>query len=451
MLRLHRMNGQLQRNPSAAASATSSSIPRLTTFGALPKVTAEKTACRSLARQCHMPAASAISFGGVLVTTRGVKGRNSAFRGTPFPSFFPPPRAQPTDEQQLEAIEKKAIEDMRKKSFASLDVEDLYSTNLGDCPHGNVIGIMRPNEFGILTASPGETLNDIIPRLNQVTGLPVLGADGRVTGVISRTDIIKIRKGKVQGTMEDLVSKHMTTPAIVVPRTATVQDTADLMLAKKIRRLPVVDENGFPVGIVSRSDIFKPLFAEAYSLFMEKEVAALSEGASSSSSPVAQAEGGKVKTKKVKKPVEWKIKYLYDGDCPMCASLMNVLKRQDNNRNLIKFVNIADVDYKPKNHMGVTYDEAMETIHAIQPDGTVIRGTQALEQLFDAVGLGWATKIMELPIINKLVDILYNFLSANRLSMGGALDGIIAAKRMDMAKAGVHTCADVDEECAAEW
>jgi hypothetical protein len=49
------------------------------------------------------------------------------------------------------------------------------------------------------------------------------------------------------------------------------------------------------------------------------------------------------------------------------------------------------------------------------------------------------------------VDLLYQFLSANRLSLGGALDGIIAAKRMDMSKSGVQTCADVDEQCTAEW
>ena len=48
-----------------------------------------------------------------------------------------------------------------------------------------------------------------------------------------------------------------------------------------------------------------------------------------------------------------------------------VLKRQDNNRNLVKFVNIADPEYKPKSHMGITYAEAMETIHAILPDGQV--------------------------------------------------------------------------------
>ena len=48
------------------------------------------------------------------------------------------------------------------------------------------------------------------------------------------------------------------------------------------------------------------------------------------------------------------IKYLYDGECPMCMSLKTVLKRQDNERGIIKFVNLADASYKPKNNMGIT-------------------------------------------------------------------------------------------------
>jgi hypothetical protein len=49
------------------------------------------------------------------------------------------------------------------------------------------------------------------------------------------------------------------------------------------------------------------------------------------------------------------------------------------------------------------------------------------------------------------VDLLYNFLSANRLSLGGAFDVLIAAKRVEMSKQGVQTCGDVDEECSVEW
>jgi len=35
--------------------------------------------------------------------------------------------------------------------------------------------------------------------------------------------------------------------------------------------------------------------------------------------------------------------------------------------------------------------------------------------MFNEVGLGWITKLTELPFFGALVDILYNFLSANRL------------------------------------
>ena len=37
----------------------------------------------------------------------------------------------------------------------------------------------------------------------------------------------------------------------------------------------------------------------------------------------------------------------------------------------MSFVNIADTDYDPKYHMGVTYEDAMDTIHAISNTGEV--------------------------------------------------------------------------------
>jgi hypothetical protein len=44
---------------------------------------------------------------------------------------------------------------------------------------------------------------------------------------------------------------------------------------------------------------------------------------------------------------------------------------QDNGKGRIKFVNIAADDYNPSKNMGIEYEEAMETIHAILPDGSV--------------------------------------------------------------------------------
>ena len=51
----------------------------------------------------------------------------------------------------------------------------------------------------------------------------------------------------------------------------------------------------------------------------------------------------------------------------------------------------------------------------------------------------------------RIVDIVYEFLSSNRLNMGfmgGFLDAVIASKRMQMSQKGIETCGDVDEECS---
>jgi hypothetical protein len=59
-------------------------------------------------------------------------------------------------------------------------------TSCAQCPHGNVIGIMRDLAQGVLSCTPEETLKQTIPKLNKVTGMPVLNAEGKVVGVISR-------------------------------------------------------------------------------------------------------------------------------------------------------------------------------------------------------------------------------------------------------------------------
>jgi len=93
----------------------------------------------------------------------------------------------------------------------------------------------------------------------------------------------------------------------------------------------------------------------------------------------------------------------------------------------------------------------MTTIHSIRPDGSVQQGTEALRALFSQVGLGWVVTVMQSAVIAKLVDIVYDFLSANRIQIGGAMDALVAAKRVSMANAGVEVCGDVDGGCEVEW
>lgn len=48
------------------------------------------------------------------------------------------------------------------------------------------MGVMRANTEGVLTCLPEDKLQDIIPKLNKVTGMPVISPDSKVIGVISR-------------------------------------------------------------------------------------------------------------------------------------------------------------------------------------------------------------------------------------------------------------------------
>ncbi len=81
---------------------------------------------------------------------------------------------------------------------------------------------------------------------HDVSGLPV--CDGaRVVGVISEADLI----GKSGAT----VGEVMTSPAVTVTESTSLEDVAHQLTHQRIRRVPVVDANGSLIGIVSRHDV----------------------------------------------------------------------------------------------------------------------------------------------------------------------------------------------------
>ncbi|MEU3744145.1 MULTISPECIES: CBS domain-containing protein [Streptomyces] len=91
-----------------------------------------------------------------------------------------------------------------------------------------------------------------------VSAVPVLSAEGRVVGVVSEADVL----GKVPGEARDAAASVtagslMSAPPVTVPRGATIAGAARLMAQGRLKRLPVVDADGRPVGVVSRGDLLK--------------------------------------------------------------------------------------------------------------------------------------------------------------------------------------------------
>ncbi|WP_328437216.1 CBS domain-containing protein [Streptomyces sp. NBC_00444] len=120
----------------------------------------------------------------------------------------------------------------------------------------------------------GATFKDIVKAMQRrkVSALPVLDGENRVVGVVSEGDLLPkeaFRDGDPDRytqlrRLSDLVKagavtaeELMTAPVITVGAGATLAQAAHLMARRKVKRLPVVDDQGVLQGIVSRADLLK--------------------------------------------------------------------------------------------------------------------------------------------------------------------------------------------------
>ena len=116
------------------------------------------------------------------------------------------------------------------------------------------------------------TYKDMATRLREfrVSAFPVLDNDNKVVGVVSEADLLAkealeysthgVAGGILHGrerakaaavTAADLMTK----PAVTIGPHESVSHAARLMYSRKVKRLPVVDDRGRLVGIVSRADV----------------------------------------------------------------------------------------------------------------------------------------------------------------------------------------------------
>ncbi|MFK0156109.1 CBS domain-containing protein [Streptomyces sp. NPDC090493] len=106
----------------------------------------------------------------------------------------------------------------------------------------------------------------------QVSALPVLEGDGRVTGVVSEADLLPKEAFRYSDPgrsveprrLPDLAKagavsaeELMSTPAVTVHADATLAKAARIMALRHVERLPVVNAEGMLEGVVSRGDLLK--------------------------------------------------------------------------------------------------------------------------------------------------------------------------------------------------
>ena len=121
----------------------------------------------------------------------------------------------------------------------------------------------KRNEATLVTISDEATVLDAIRALcqNRVGALLVVGEDGQLIGIISERDVLFQCCKNHAGCDRVAVASIMTRNPLVAHPTDTVEDALQIMTAKRVRHLPII-ENDQIVGIVSLGDVLRRLYRQ---------------------------------------------------------------------------------------------------------------------------------------------------------------------------------------------
>ena len=130
--------------------------------------------------------------------------------------------------------------------------------------------VMTTRVAAVTKNAPFKDIAALLTRY-RVSAFPVLDDDGKVIGVVSEADLLC--KEALIATMGGLAARPgpyhddfaraaavtaadlMTTPPVTITPGEPVTGAARLMYNARVKRLPVVSENGHLVGIISRADV----------------------------------------------------------------------------------------------------------------------------------------------------------------------------------------------------
>jgi CBS domain-containing protein len=115
----------------------------------------------------------------------------------------------------------------------------------------------------VATISPDASVAELVTALaKHHIGAMIVSVDGEfIIGIVSERDIVRaLIDGP--GILEQPVAAIMTSTVHVAPPEAHIDELTEMMTERRIRHVPVTDEAGRILGIVSIGDIVKTRLGE---------------------------------------------------------------------------------------------------------------------------------------------------------------------------------------------
>jgi CBS domain-containing protein len=107
-------------------------------------------------------------------------------------------------------------------------------------------------------------LKDILPNDTSDVDKPI--------GIITERDIAQLVAFSSNISTDTPTSELMSKPLITINQNASIKDATDLMQQNNIRRLPVLDNKGKLVGIITAKDILKAMMDLLKSIMSQQDL-----------------------------------------------------------------------------------------------------------------------------------------------------------------------------------
>lgn len=132
--------------------------------------------------------------------------------------------------------------------------------NLTPAEQAHQVDLVKRAQAGMISnpisLSPAATLNDAenLMATHKISGVPICEDDGTLVGILTNRDI----RFCTPDEFDQPVTKFMTSENLVTAKTGTTLDDAKAVLHKhRIEKLPLVDDDGVLVGLITVKDIDK--------------------------------------------------------------------------------------------------------------------------------------------------------------------------------------------------
>ena len=126
----------------------------------------------------------------------------------------------------------------------------------------NAYDVMSVN---IVAAKENATAIEIATRIvtGAFNGIPIIDDHGKPIGIVTTIDLLKaVKQGK---SLENITAKQiMTSDPAVIYQDASIEEIIDILYRKGIDMMPVVEEDGRLIGLVSRQDILREKLNERF-------------------------------------------------------------------------------------------------------------------------------------------------------------------------------------------